>query len=32
MQEKTLEKLDLLEGEWKRFQADDPLRMFLNSL
>jgi integrase/recombinase XerD len=32
MQEKALEKLDPLEGEWQRFQADDPLLMFLNSL
>ena len=32
MQEKALEKLDPLEGEWKRFQADDPLLTFLNSL
>ena len=32
MQEKALEKLDPLEGGWKRFQADDSLLMFLNSL
>jgi len=32
MQEKALEKLDPLEGGWKRFQADDPLLAFLNSL
>jgi hypothetical protein len=32
MQEKALEKLDPLEGEWQRFQADDPLLAFLNSL
>jgi site-specific recombinase XerD len=32
MQEKALEKLDPLEGEWQRFQADDPLLTFLNSL
>ena len=32
MQEKALEKLDPLEGGWKRFQADDPLLTFLNSL
>ena len=31
-QEKALEKLDPLEGGWKRFQADDPLLMFLNAL
>ena len=32
MQEKALEKLDPLEGGWKRFQADDPLLTFLHSL
>jgi hypothetical protein len=32
MQEKALEKLDPLEGGWQRFQADDPLLKFLNSL
>ena len=32
MQEKTLEKLGPIEGEWKRFQADDPLLTFLNAL
>ena len=32
MQEKALEKLDPLAGVWKRFQADDPLLMFLNAL
>jgi integrase/recombinase XerD len=32
MQEKALEKLDPIEGRWKRFQADDPLLTFLNSL
>ena len=32
MKEKALEKLDPLEGEWRRFQADDPLLMFLTSL
>jgi site-specific recombinase XerD len=32
MQEKALEKLEPIEGGWKRFQADDPLLMFLNSL
>ena len=32
MQEKALEKLDPLEGKWQRFQADDPLLAFLNSL
>jgi site-specific recombinase XerD len=32
MQEKALEKLDSLEGGWKRFQADDPLLTFLHSL
>ena len=31
-QEQALEKLDPLEGEWKRFQADDSLLTFLNSL
>ena len=31
-QEQALEKLDPIEGKWKRFQADDPLLMFLNSL
>jgi integrase/recombinase XerD len=32
MKEKALEKLDPLEGGWKRFQADDPLLTFLTSL
>jgi site-specific recombinase XerD len=32
MQEKALEKLAPLEGELQRFQADDPLLTFLNSL
>jgi integrase/recombinase XerD len=32
MQEKALEKLEPIAGGWKRFQADDPLLMFLNSL
>lgn len=32
MQEKALAKLGPLEGEWKRFHADDPLLTFLNSL
>ena len=32
MQEKALEKLDPIEGVWKRFQADDPLLTFLNAL
>jgi integrase/recombinase XerD len=32
MQEKALEKLDPIAGIWKRFQADDPLLTFLNSL
>jgi site-specific recombinase XerD len=32
MQEKALEKLDPIAGEWQRFQADDPLLTFLNSL
>jgi hypothetical protein len=32
MKEKALEKLDPLEGGWKRFQADDPLLWFLTSL
>ena len=32
MQEKALEKLDPLEGGWKRFHADDPLLTFLNAL
>jgi integrase/recombinase XerD len=31
-QEKALEKLDPIEGGWKRFQADDPLLTFLASL
>jgi len=31
-QEQALEKLDPIEGKWKRFQADDPLLTFLNSL
>jgi integrase/recombinase XerD len=32
MKEKALGKLDPIEGEWKRFQADDSLLAFLNSL
>jgi site-specific recombinase XerD len=32
MQEKSLEKLDPIAGEWQRFQADDPLLTVLNSL
>ena len=32
MKEKALEKLAPLEGVWKRFQAEDPLLTFLNSL
>jgi integrase len=32
MQEKALEKLDPIEGVWKRFQAADPLLTFLNAL
>jgi hypothetical protein len=32
MQEQALEKPDPIEGEWKRFQADDSLLTFLNSL
>ena len=32
MKEKALAKLDPLEGEWKRFQADDALLTFLTSL
>jgi site-specific recombinase XerD len=32
MKEKALEKLATLEGVWKRFQAEDPLLTFLNSL
>jgi integrase/recombinase XerD len=31
MQEKALEKLDPIEGVWKRFQVDDPLLTFLNA-
>ena len=31
-QEQALEKLDPLEGGWKRFQADDALLRFLNAL
>ena len=31
-QEQALEKLDPIAGKWKRFQADDPLLTFLNSL
>jgi site-specific recombinase XerD len=31
-QEQALEKLEPIEGKWKRFQADDPLLTFLNSL
>jgi site-specific recombinase XerD len=30
--EKALEKLNPIEGVWKRFQADDPLLTFLASL
>ena len=32
MKEEALGKLDPIEGEWKRFQADDPLLAFLASL
>jgi integrase len=32
MKEKALGKLEPIEGEWKRFQADDPLLEFLSSL
>jgi hypothetical protein len=32
MQERALEKLDPIEGGWKRFRADDPLLTFLASL
>jgi site-specific recombinase XerD len=32
MQEQALAKLDPIAGVWKRFQADDPLLTFLNSL
>lgn len=32
MKEKALEKLEPIEGEWKRFHADDPLLAFLNAL
>ena len=32
MKEKALAKLDPLEGEWKRCQADDALLTFLTSL
>jgi hypothetical protein len=32
MKEKALGKLDPIEGEWKRFQADDSLLEFLSSL
>jgi integrase/recombinase XerD len=32
MKEKALEKLAPIEGEWKRFHADDPLLAFLTSL
>jgi integrase/recombinase XerD len=32
MQEQALAKLDPIAGVWKRFHADDPLLMFLNSL
>jgi integrase/recombinase XerD len=32
MKEKALEKLDPLEGAWRRFQAEDPLLTFLTSL
>jgi integrase/recombinase XerD len=31
-QEKVLEKLEPIAEVWKRFQADDPLLTFLNSL
>jgi site-specific recombinase XerD len=32
MKEKALEKLDPIEGAWKRFHADDPLLAFLAAL
>jgi len=32
MQEQALEKLDPIEGGWKRFRADAPLLTFLASL
>jgi integrase/recombinase XerD len=32
MKEKALEKLDPIEGAWKRFQVDHPLLAFLASL
>ena len=32
MQEQALEKLDPIEGGWKRFQAEDALLTFLASL
>jgi len=32
MPEQALEKLDAMEGGWKRFRADDPLLTFLASL
>jgi integrase/recombinase XerD len=32
MKEKALEKLEPIEGEWKRFHADDPLLAFLAAL
>lgn len=32
MKEKALGKLDPVESEWRRFQADDPLLAFLSSL
>ena len=32
MKEKALGKLDPIEGEWRGFQANDPLLEFLSSL
>jgi integrase/recombinase XerD len=32
MKEKALKKLEPIEGEWKRFHADDPLLAFLAAL
>ena len=32
MKEKALAKLEPIEGEWKRFHADDPLLAFLAAL
>jgi hypothetical protein len=32
IKEKALEKLEPIEGTWKRFRADDPLLAFLTSL